>query len=208
MFQFNPCTDGNGMTWSYGTQSKALQQYGLCAELQDDAESIQMVNCTGSTQQQWSVLNVSGGVQIQSVAQNTKCITNKKVGGAVVGLDPGTDVQAGLAEDCGQATDGQIQTFQLSPSAGQSFPQGFHFATSQGDCMVPIGSDEITFDAVAFETPTGDVNIIAMNLGEADITFDIYDKASQSAAKSIKVPQHGIASYTLPAQSEDIKIVI
>lgn len=207
MMKFNPCSDGNGMTWSYDVK-KRLTQYGLCAELVEDDQGIKMRQCSASTNQQWTVedadlpgpvpwFGASEGKRFRSVYATAKCITDKKVSGPVVGMDPGVDVQAGLAEDCGEVSEGQIQTFVLSSSAGQSFPAGFHLQTGTGDCMIPVGADAITFDAVAFETPHGEISIVAMNLGEADISFEIYDTESQSGTTNVTVPMHGIASFRL-----------
>merc|ERR1740130_2289400 len=188
---------------------QTLSQYGLCAELDGNNEAVKMRTCSGQTNQQWTVEDASGGKRFQNVAVNDKCITDKKVGGPVVGMDPGVDVQAGLAESCGQVPADQIQSFTLTSSNGKSFPEGFHIQTASGDCMIPVGADIITFDAVAFETPTGEVSIIAMNLGEADLAFEIYDTASKSGAKNVTVPMHGITSFRLnPTESHASSVYV
>lgn len=208
-FKFSPCSDGNGMTWSYDEKAKTLQEYGLCAELDGDGRGIVMKACSGNSKQQWTIADGKNpgekSIKHIVIGVGEKCVTAETVSGPVVGLDPGVDVEAGLAENCGDVA-GQIQTFELTASGDKTFPQGFHIKASDGNCMIPVGGDTINFDAVAFESETGDVSVIAMNMGEQDIDFDLYDLASQAGGKT-SVPKRSITSFTFPA-SNPIKIVV
>lgn len=196
--RFDPCSHGDDMAWSYDKNSRAVKSFGLCMELDSASfEAVMMKPCTGDFAQQWVLENYNGGQLIRSVNVPERCITSRKVSGPVVGLDPGVDVDAGLAEICEQVHGEEFQAFTLEDAGSHSFPEGFHIRTSLGNCMIPVGSDTITFDAVAFETPAGDMVIVAMNMGEADVSFDIYDAASKSGAQNVVVPRHGITSFTL-----------
>jgi len=203
--RFDPCSDGDGLTWKYDQAAKTLGELGLCAELDEDGEGIVMKTCVANNKkQQWIISNnIPGGVTLQNGDLTDKCLTFLTVGGPHVGLDPGVDVQAGFAEKCGTVPAGQTQTFQLAPSGAKTFPDGFHIKTSEGNCMLPVGADTITFDAVAFQTPVGDISIVAMNRGEYDLTFDIYETSSKSGAKQLLVPKHGIASFVITSKKKD-----
>lgn len=209
MLRLNPCTEGKLTTWSYDRTSLALSQYGLCAEVITNGIGIVMKKCTGESAQQWILEDISGGQRIRSANFTNRCIMSKKVSGPVVGLDPGVDVVAGLAEVCGEAgvDKEETQTFQLAASGSQSFPEGFQVKTSGGVCLLTVGADTITFDAVAFETPSGDISIVAMNMGEADLSFEIYDATSRSGAKNVVVPRHAIASFTLSEDKTEVLLM-
>jgi glucosylceramidase len=204
--RFNPCaTSGwgeNGMTWSHNKTSMALSQYGLCAELDGDNVGILMRKCIGSTQQKWAIMVNGSSYRIQNVNNQTRCLTFETVSGPTLGLDAGVNANAGLAETCGQVSTDQYQTFQLSDSSSGSYPEAFHIQTSSLECMLPVNADTLNFDAVAFETPSGDLNLIAMNKGEQDVSFQIYDSVGQSGtAHNVTVPKHGIVTYTLSTAS-------
>jgi len=200
------------MTWTYDKDTRTLQEFGLCAELDADNQGIVMTTCTQDTRQKWTIEDAADGHRLKPLAMPDNCFTSVKVQGPVVGLDPGVDVQAGLAKPCGQAPAAEVQAFdeeqvfQLSPSGGKSFPDGFSIQTgtsANANCALPVGADTVNFDAVAFETPTGDIVVVAMNMGEKELSFEIYDKDSQSGAKDITLPPHGIASYTLTQGQKD-----
>jgi glucosylceramidase len=205
--RFDPCSDGDGLTWKFDLSSGTLGQLGLCAELDEDGEGIVMHTCDANNKkQQWLIsppAGPQGGVTVQNGELTDKCLTFLTVGGPKLNLDPGVDVQAGFAEKCGPVPAGQTQIFQLAASGAKSFPDGFHIKTSEGNCMLPVGADTITFDAVAFQTPAGDISIVAMNRGDYDLKFDIYETSSKSGAKQLQVPKHGIASFVIAAKTKD-----
>jgi len=62
------------------------------------------------------------------------------------------------------------------------------------DCMLPVGTGNVLFDAVAFETQTGDISLVAMNLKEATQEFDIYDVAAPDGHCALELPQHSITT--------------
>merc|ERR1712113_1363898 len=75
----------------------------------------------------------------------------------------------------------QVQAFTLTGS----FPHAFQITTQQGDCMLPVGTGETVFDAVAFQTPYGDIRVVAMNLKDKALKFDIYDATAKGGYRDI-----------------------
>merc|ERR1711937_776839 len=100
------------------------------------------------------------------------------------------------------------QAFQLDEARGM----GFHVSarTSPFVCLQPLVPQTPKFDAVAFETPGGDVSVVVVNLHEADIMFDLYDVGAGVGAQYLRMPPHSIASYIVPAwnkQHDDLAIL-
>jgi hypothetical protein len=200
--RFNPCpsgaTAGRGMTWSYDRATKELVQLGLCMQMFQDNIGILMAMCDGSEAQQWVIEDWNGHKRFANQADTSRCLTLFKTGGPAVGLDPGVDVNAAFMETCDP---NQPQAFTLTSVDDKSFPDAFTIETVSstvgGNCLLPVNADTITFATVAFLHPTGEVSLIAMNKGEVDITFDVYDAEGETGVESITVPRHGIASMWL-----------
>ena len=135
------------------------------------------------------------------------CLTKIAVSGAAVGLDAGSTFIAAQARPCLMEGD-PSQTFDVIAGDDGGFPGAFPVrspASVTGDrendketCLQPYIAKEPEFDAVAFETPDGGVSVVAMNKGEEDLTFTLYDKSLGMGATAVTVPAHSIQSYKLP----------
>jgi len=196
------CRAGTGaQTFSFDTSSKTLSVYGTCVESGAIDETggvgaveLQMASCQeGDANQQWSVQSTSSGSRFVHQSSG-KCLTNMKTHGDAVGMDAGVDVQAAQLMACD------------SSNADQSFEavqtdSTFAIETQGGLCVQPYNLDKVLFDAVAFQAPDGQVTLVAMNIGDESVTFDLYD-ANLGAGTSVEVPSHGIVSYVYaPDQS-------
>ena len=60
---------------------------------------------------------------------------------------------------------------------------------------------EPTFDALAAEQPDGSVSVVAMNKGEAPLTFTLYDRSTGLGAPDVHMPAHSIQSFVLPPKA-------
>lgn len=215
LLQFTPCSSNPAQTWHYDSTSKTLSVHGvdgMCAELDTSGtgEHIVMKPCVnGSVTQQWTV-TVDGNPTMGQFTndQSHACLTSLQVPGATIGLDPGVDGQAGFAQSCTSAQhllrdDPRSQTYQsfeLQGEGGSIFPEAFHIQTPLGDCMLPVGLDDVVFDAAAFLTPDGQISIVAMNLGNTTLGFDIYDAAAKGSY-NVQLPPHAIATYLVDGPS-------
>lgn len=215
MLQFVPC-DANtpAQTWKYNEQNKTLTVAGLtnmCAEFNaKDGEAIQMKPCVqGSSAQTWTMESDGTSKVFVNGKDSSLCLSKLQTGGARIGLDPGVDANAGFAEACkksltGSPRDQEVQSFTLTGSV----PDAFQITTSKGDCMLPVGTGNVIFDAVAFQTPSGNITVVAMNLKDDPVNFDIYDTAAKGGYRAVELPAHSIATYTWPASSYESEEVI
>lgn len=75
-----------------------------------------------------------------------------------------------------------------------NFLDSLQLSTVNDDCMLLVGTGNVLFDAVAFETRTGDISLVVMNLKEAILEFDIYDVAAQGGYCPLELPLHSITT--------------
>merc|ERR1712110_958901 len=149
MLQIVPCDNNPAQKWHYDKDSKPLALAalsGYCAEYNTkDGESVVMMPCSGSSAQTWQM--VANGSQYMFQVGASQCLTSMKEPGARMGLDPGVDGVAGFVAPCGNpgGWGERIQAFTLHGEA----PDSFQISTYQG-CMLPVGSGDVKFDAVAF----------------------------------------------------------
>ena len=204
---FIPCAKNLGSYWRYDQQNMSLSVEslpGLCAEFNSaDGEAILMMPCDAtSSAQAWTVAN-NGTAKIFTNSKSALCLTELQVGGQRVGLDPGVDANAGFAETCHASDptslgDGRNTRHQNFYAKG-NFPDSFQLSTDSDDCMLPVGTGDVLFDAVAFQTPEGDISLVAMNLKETSLEFDIYDVAAQGGYGSLQLPPHSITTFMWPS---------
>jgi hypothetical protein len=196
--QFLTCDKSDAQTWQYNTSDHTIRMHGLCVQQDATQEPAFLAACTGDVSQQWGIDNINNA-RITSKL-NGKCLSSVQTGGSVIGLDPGVDVDGGLVEQCASGPPPDIhaplQEFTLDNAGSKSFPDAFYLRTSKGTCMLPAGFDNILFEAAAFETPSGQISLVVMNLGKTSMTFDVHDKGSQTTASSVTLPAHAIATYT------------
>lgn len=193
------CRAGTGaQTFTFDDSDKTLSVYGTCVEPSSVVDvtggmELQMASCqTGSANQQWSVQQTSAGSQFVHVSSG-KCLTNVKTHGNAVGMDAGVDVQAAQLLPCDSSN--ADQTFQ---GVGDG---KFAIQTPNGLCVQPYNLDKVLFDAVAFQAPDGQITVVALNVGDEPVTFDLYD-ANLGGGAPVQVPGHGIVSYVwAPDQS-------
>ena len=67
--------------------------------------------------------------------------------------------------------------------------------------MQPYIAKEPSFDAVAFETPSGEVSVIALNKGDDPLPFTLYDETLGQGVEGLVAPAHSVLSFRLPAKS-------
>lgn len=148
-----------------------------------------------------------------------KCLTRVSASGAAVGLDAGTTMVVAQALPCKEAGD-PSQTFDVVQGDQQGFPLAFPIRSPAVDseddpdptserelCLQPYIAKEPSFDAVAFQTPDGAVSVIAVNKGDDDQTFSIYDATLGAGTEEQLVsPAHSIQSFRLPALPKDVKV--
>jgi len=203
------CRAGTGaQTFAFNDSAKSLSVYGTCVEPSTTIDvtsgvELQMAACSGSANQEWTVQPNSkckngvcySGSEFVHVSSG-KCLTNIKTHGDAVGMDKGVDVQAAQLLPC-ETLDAD-QTFK---SVGDDT---FAIETQSGLCVQPYNLDKVLFDAVAFQAPDGEVTLVALNVGDEPVTFDLYD-ANLGGGAPVKVPAHGIVSYKwAPEQSTEI----
>lgn len=196
------CRPGTGaQTFTFDDSAKTLSVYGACVEpgVIDEtggvgAVELQMASChEGAANQQWSVQSTSAGSRFVHESSG-KCLTNMKTHGDAVGMDKGVDVQAAQLMPCDSSN--ADQTFVTVQTDGT-----FAIETPGGLCAQPYDLDKVLFDAVAFQAPDGQVTLVALNVGDEAVTFDLYD-GKLGAGTSVEVPSHGIVSYVYaPDQS-------
>ena len=75
-----------------------------------------------------------------------------------------------------------------------NFLESFQLCTVNDDCVLLVGTGNVLFDAVAFETRTGDISLVAMNLKEAILEFDIHDVAAPGEYCPLELPLHSITT--------------
>lgn len=214
--QFTPCSGKKrSQLWKYDIVRETLSLKDvpeMCMQLAPDFnQGIIMLPCTKESPkvpaQTWSLISgVNGSSVVKSKASDV-CMTSLKVPGQSIGLDPGVDAQGGLAMNCtdklrDNLRDTQYQRFSLKGD----YPHSFQIQDPAGSCMEPVGSDNVMFDAVAFETPKGDISIVAMNLQNATISFDIHDVRAQGSYRAIELPPHAIATYTWHPSVEEVVV--
>lgn len=189
------CRAGTGaQKFSFDGLAKTLSVYGTCVEpgAIDEtggvgAVELQMASCLeGDANQQWSVQSTSAGSRFVHESSG-KCMTNMKTHGDAVGQDEGVDVQAAQLTPCDSSN--ADQTFQAVQTDST-----FALETQDGLCAQPYNLDKVLFDAVAFQAPDGQVTLVALNIGDEPVTFNLYD-ADLGAGASVEVPSHGIVSY-------------
>jgi len=189
------CRPGTGaQTFTFDDSAKTLSVYGACVEpgAIDEtggvgAVELQMASCQdGAANQQWSVQSTSAGSRFVHESSG-KCLTNVKTHGDAVGMDAGVDVQAAQLMPCDSGN--ADQTFQAVQTDGT-----FAIETPGGLCAQPYDLDKVLFDAVAFQAPDGQVTLVALNVGDEPVAFDLYD-TNLGAGTSVEVPSHGIVSY-------------
>jgi len=152
-----------------------------------------------TTTDTWTVISVPGGSQIVDGASQ-KCITAVQTDGGAVGLDRGLTIVAAQLKEC-LIKGSPSQTFTLSNYDGQGFPGNFPVKTLStapggGDlCLSPQIVRMPHFDAVAFQAPSGDVALVAMNTGDKDVEFTLVDKQSKTGVRAIVLPPHAIHTY-------------
>lgn len=90
--------------------------------------------------------------------------------GASVGLDAGTSLTIAQALPCTNQPGDPTQTFDVVQGDQQGFPDAFPIRSYASDtelahelCLQPYIAKEPSFDAVAFETPSGEIAVVAMN---------------------------------------------
>jgi glucosylceramidase len=197
--QFLDC-HGDHMSWSYQPDTnKTLTYLGLCLQANESSEFVFLANCKeGDKSQQWDVEALSNSHHKITSVLNGKCLSSKQTQGNEIGLDPGVDVDAGMLLPCSNGTvpGGVLAPIQNFTFTQGKYPQDFHLQTTKETCMLPAGIDSIKFDAVAFETPTGQISMVAMNLGNTSLTFDVYDTSIGAGVKEVQLPPHSIATYT------------
>jgi len=165
--------------------------YGICVEPSTVVDvtggvELQMTSCKAeSANQQWSVQQTSVGSRFLHVSSG-KCLTNVKTHGDAVGMDKGVDVQAAQLLPCDSSN--ADQTFQTVGDGN------FAIQTPDALCVQPFGVDKLLFDAVAFQAPDGQITLVALNIGDEPVTFDLYD-ANLGGGAAVQVPAHGIVSY-------------
>jgi glucosylceramidase len=196
------CRPGTGaQTFTFDNSAKTLSVYGTCVEpgAIDEtagigAVELQMASCQeGAANQTWSVQSASSGSRFVHESSG-KCLTNVKTHGDAVGMDKGVDVQAAQLLPCDSSN--SDQTFKAVQTDST-----FAIETPGGLCAQPYDLDKLLFDAVAFQAPDGQVTLVALNVGDEPVTFDLYD-AKLGTGTSLEVPSHGIASYVYaPDQS-------
>ena len=97
----------------------------------------------------------------------------------------------------------QVRHLPPSPTISRHLPPSpYVHASDVEPCLQPYIAKEPSFDAVAFETPDGSVSVVAMNKGDDELTFTLYDASLSLGALDVLVPPHSIQSYTLPAKGE------
>ena len=138
-----------------------------------------------------------------------KCLTKSTVSGALIGLDAGTMYTVAQAQPCKSAGE-PSQTFELVRGDQGGFPGDFPIRApaiasndpdspdSQELCMQPFVRIEPNFGAVAFETPDGGVSVVALNSGDAPLTFDLYDSTVGMGVEDVTMPAHSMQSFVLP----------
>jgi len=196
------CRAGTGaQTFMFHDSTKSLSVYGACVEpgAIDEtggagAVELQMGSCQeGAANQQWAVQSTSAGSRFVHELSG-KCLTNMKTHGDAVGMDKGVDVQAAQLMPCDASNADQIfKTVQTDST--------FAIETPNGLCVQPYDLDKVLFDAVAFQATDGQITLVALNIGDEPVTFDLYD-ANLGAGASVVVHSHSIVSYVYaPDQS-------
>lgn len=198
------CRAGTGaQTFTFDDSTSTLSVYGTCVEPGTvdvtGGLELQMASCQAeSANQQWSVQQTSAGSQFVHVSSG-KCLTNVKTHGDAVGMDKGVDVQAAQLLPCDSSNADQI--FQ---TVGDGT---FAIQTPNGLCVQPYNLDKVLFDAVAFQAPDGEITLVALNIGDEPVTFDLYD-ANLGGGAPVQVPSHGIVSYVWAPDQSSIESII
>ena len=206
---FAPCNGNDVQKWKLdstgsfsvrGTDravaSDGYKHGGECldVDLTSSVRKLQTWSCAHSPNQLWSAVSIPGGGS-KVVNQGTgACMTAVQTSGDAVGLDKGVKVTAAEYSPC-IAGGAPNQTFHLNNYDGQGFPANFPVRTDDGLCLQPQITRTPHFDAVAFITPDDHVSLVAMNLGEAAVEFDLYDEQLGIGAQKVTIPPHAIHSY-------------
>mmetsp|Transcript_20692 Transcript_20692/g.45414 ORF Transcript_20692/g.45414 Transcript_20692/m.45414 type:complete len:714 (-) Transcript_20692:200-2341(-) len=196
------CKEDPIQKWTYKEGKGVLSLYGLCALIPGSVFYEWgfpiLYACSGMGTQSWHLEKVPGGVRI--VEPSVKmCFTKKTVKGNVVGLDAGVTKEAILLFNCAAAGSAN-QTFQIDSFGDEAYPTGFQLK-SDGKCVQPVAQRRPHFDAVAFETPKGEISMVVLNIGDNAVDFTIYDNSSQTGSKDVKLPGHSIATFMWPSKA-------
>ena len=228
---FLPCAGTELQLWTldeFGSLFVSDTKY-KCADVSNWGKGprIDTYECVRSTNQQWArridpscsdediaTLGVACS-QIWAPALN-KCLTRVETSGAAVGLDAGTTMVVAQALDCREFGDPD-QTFDVVQGDQQGFPRAFPIRSPAIDggggadgggsnrdrelCLQPYIAKEPSFDAVAFETPSGEVSVIALNKGDDPLPFTLYDETLGQGVEGLVAPAHSVLSFRLPAKS-------
>jgi len=138
----------------------------------------------------------------QLVSKDGRCLTKVRASGAEIGLDAGTTYTVAQALPCKEIGD-PSQTFDVVRGDQGGFPENFPVrspasAGANELCLQPYIAKEPDFDAIAFQTPDGSVSVVAMNKGDDEQTFTLYDASLGLGAVDVVAPPHSIQSYKLP----------
>mmetsp|Transcript_140548 Transcript_140548/g.262184 ORF Transcript_140548/g.262184 Transcript_140548/m.262184 type:complete len:690 (-) Transcript_140548:80-2149(-) len=204
--QFTPCSNKPAQLWRYDTALHTLSLASVpsvCAQLSDDYFwKIVMQPCgkeaPAEPTQMWSVTSDGSGGYMFENNKSHDCLTSTEVPGQAIGLDPGVDAEGGIGLACNRSLrlgENPRNWKHNSFSLVGNFPDSFQIQTPEGNCMLPVGLDNTYFDAVAFETPSGEVSLVAMNLRNSPAVFDIHDVGANGSYRAIELPAHSIATY-------------
>ena len=212
---FLPCSGSELQSWTLDSSGSIFVEKSewKCIDVSSWGEGprLDVYECSHSPNQQWE-RRVNPECSAEDVAKagvacsqlvNTptnKCLTKVTVSGAAIGLDAGTSYTVGQALPCKEIGD-PSQIFDLVRGDQGGFPDAFPIRTDEGElCLQPYVRIEPSFDAVAFETPSGSVSVVALNKGEDTLTYSLYDANSGLGASEIVMPPHSIQSFSIPKQ--------
>ena len=221
---FAPCDGSQIQTWQYDEHLRALLVAGTdearnsdgfgrggeCVDVEANSwvqGKLHSWACNHSLPtQQWQVRKVAGGGSQIFNPPTGKCLTAVTAAGSAVGLDQGVHVVAAQLQKC--AADGDAtQTFTLANDDAQGFPSAFPVRLLEqagGDeeegsggelCLQPQIVRVPHFDAVAFQTPDGHNTLIAINVGDVPVEFNLVDKQARAGVRRLTIPAHAIHTY-------------
>ncbi len=214
-----PCTGSNIQRWAFDDTgslsivdtdtspgSDGFQHGGECMDFDTKfwLPKLQTWACAHSDNQRWRVESVPGGSRIVQDAScadggdSCKCVTAVEIGGYAVGLDAGVTVTAAQLYPC-EVKGFKTQTFELLNDDKQGFPKNMPVRYGGNMCLQPQIVQVPHFDAVAFLTPSGDISLVAMNIGDTEVAFDLIDVTAEAGLFDATIPAHSIQTYTWPS---------
>lgn len=229
-----PCKDdpdGKAVqTWVYSSHSTfdypgvdlAFKVLGLCACIVNGDESngavLYVMKCQYGHGEALRLQEVNDGtsnsfhIYDMEVYDNKlrKCLTSRLARGSDIGMDKGVQI---LVVEMYECVPGALnQTFQLvRVSDGGECKAGDECRmiagyphTDSPMCVQPQLVRRPHFDAAAFETPSGDISVVALNLGDESIKYTLYDTSSGYGASDLEMPPHSMVSYTLASASKAV----